>query len=64
MSLNINNTNLHFKDRAYDLLGEMRASIISMDLPYSQTIKLLNQILMIEKAIDNIKLDGGFTNES
>ena len=37
----------------YVLLNEMRSSIISMDLSYSQTIELLDQILEIEKAVDN-----------
>lgn len=37
----------------YVLLDEMRTSIISMDLSYSQTTELLNQILEIEKTIDS-----------
>lgn len=49
----MSNTNIHFKNRAFALLNEMRTSIISMDLSYSQTIELLGQILEIEKAVDN-----------
>lgn len=49
----MSNTNIHFKNRAFALLNEMRTSIISMDLSYSQTIELLDQILEIEKAVDN-----------
>ena len=37
----------------YILLDQMRSSIISMDLSYSQTIELLDRILEIEKAVDN-----------
>ena len=37
----------------YVLLDQMRSSIISMDLSYSQTIELLDQILKIEKAVDS-----------
>lgn len=38
----------------YVLLDKMRTSIISMNLPYSKATELLNQILEIEKAVDNI----------
>lgn len=51
-------------DRVNDLLNEMRMSIISMDLSYSRTIKLLNNILAIEKAVDSIRLKEDFTDES
>lgn len=47
---------MNCKDCIYVLLDEMRTSIISMDLSYSQTTKLLNQILEIEKAADSIEL--------
>lgn len=40
----------------YVLLDEMRSSIISMDLSYSQTNELLDKILEIEKAVDNEEL--------
>lgn len=40
-------------DNVYVLLNQMRSSIISMDLSYSQTIELLDKILEIEKAVDN-----------
>lgn len=52
----MDNTNIHFKNRTYVLLDEMRASVISMDLSYSQTTELLNQILKIEKTVDSIDL--------
>lgn len=39
----------------YVLLDEMRTSIISMDLSYSRTTELLNQILEIEKALDRVE---------
>ena len=37
----------------YVLLDKIRSSIISMNLPYSLTAELFNQILEIEKAVDN-----------
>lgn len=40
------------KTIVYILLDKMRESIISMDLSYSQTSRLLDQILEIEKALD------------
>lgn len=57
------NTNIHFKNRAYVLLDEMRSSIISMDLSYSQTTELLDQILKIEKTVDSIDLSKVEKNE-
>lgn len=42
-------------DSIYALLNKMRASIISMDLSYSQTIELLNQILEIENGLDTFQ---------
>lgn len=41
----------------YILLNEMRTSILSMDLSYSRTIKLVNQILKIEAAVDRVEGD-------
>ena len=52
----MSNTNIHFKNKAYVLLDEMRSSIISMDLSYSQTTELLHRILEIEKTVDSIDL--------
>lgn len=57
------NTNIHFKNKAYVLLDEMRTSIISMDLSYSQTTGLLKQILEIEKTVDSIDLGEVEENE-
>ena len=65
----MDNTNIHIKNRVYVLLDEMRTSIISMDLSYSQTSELLDQILEIEKAVDSmrqllpIKLEDSESNE-
>lgn len=59
----MSDTNIHFKNKVYELLDEMRTSIISMDLSYSQTTELLNQILKIEKTVDIIDLIEAEENE-